>query len=98
MPEDLKKQVEEISRKLKEQDEAAIKEGEKEFRAEMTKDTAGTVIRLFSRVQAQLAVLDAQLVATNPLVSVLRGMDTLGMRLAEIEERLAAVEKKLKEA
>ena len=103
MPEDLKKQVEEISKKLKERDEAAIKESEKGFRAAMTKDTAGTVLGLFQRVQAQIAALDAQLVATNPLVSVLRGMDALGMklveidgRLAEIYARLAAAEKALK--
>lgn len=102
--ENLKKQVEEISAKLKERDEAAIKESEKEFRAAIQKDTAGTILGLFSRMQAQLAVMDAQQVATNPLISVMRGLNALGARLESIDAhlivhdaRLATIEKVLKE-
>lgn len=93
--EDLDKQIQEISKKLQERDEMTRKEAEKEWRKAMEHDTAGHMLGVFQLAQAQLANIQAQIDATNPLAPVIRGIAALDARVATIEAVfLAEIKKK----
>lgn len=90
---DLDKKVKEIVEAQKERDEEARKKAEKEFRETMRKDTAGTVLSMFQGTQAQIANLQAQIDATNPLAPVMRAINAMAAKMGEIDQRLAVLEK-----
>lgn len=86
MPDEkLEKEIKDVAERLKKRDEEGRKKGEQEFRRAMDKDTAGTVLGMFQMVNAQIANLQAQIDATNPLAPVLRGLAEIGARVANIE-------------
>jgi len=92
MTESLAEQIKTIQEKLKERDDAALKQAEKEFRATMEKDTAGTVLGIFRGIQVQLASIQAQLDASNPLVPLMRAFNATTAKLTEIDARLTKLE------
>jgi len=93
MTEDLDKQMQDISKKLQERDQAARKQAEQEWRKEMERDTAGHMLKMFGYVQAQLASFQAQIDATNPLAPLIRTIDAVVARLTDINVRLERIEK-----
>jgi len=99
MPDEkLEQEMKVLYEKLKKRDEAERKRAEQEFRAAMGKDTAGTVLGLFQLTQTQIAGLQGQIDATNPLVPMMRGMAEIGARLSAIEAAFARAAEKAKEA
>jgi hypothetical protein len=90
--EELDKQIQEVSEKLKKRDDADQKKAEKEFRAKMAKDTAGHVMDSFRVVAAQLQDLQTQIDATNPMAPIIRVVGELSVKLTEIEARVVALE------
>ncbi len=90
MPDVLEQEIKDVAGKLKKRDELERKKGEQEFRKAMSKDTAGTVMGMFQLLQAQIASLQAQLDATNPLAPLMRGLAEVGTRVANIEAVLFA--------
>lgn len=88
--ESLERQVRETTARLQERDEAEAKRMEGEWRKAMERDTAGHVFGMFRLLQAQIASLQAQLDAANPLAAVMRTVADLNARLTAIETALAA--------
>lgn len=90
MPDDKKieDEMKKLSERLRERDEAERKKAQKEFRAAMDKDTAGTVLNLFNITQAQYAGLQNQLDSVNPLAPLVRAVGELNVRVTAIEQAL----------
>lgn len=92
--EKLEQQAKDVAEKLKKRDELERKKGEAEFRKAMDKDTAGTVMGMFQLQQTQLAGLQAQIDATNPLAPLMREVANIGARLAALEAAVFAKSRK----
>lgn len=91
MVDNLEAQVKEITEKFRARDEAERKKAEQEWRKAMDRDTAGHTLKMFQYAEARFADLQAQLDASNPLLAMMRALNT---RLLAIENVIAAVGKK----
>lgn len=95
MPDEkLDQQIKDVAEKMKKRDELERKKGEQEFRKAMDKDTAGTVMRMFQLQQTQIAGMQAQIDATNPLAPLMREVANLGARIATLEATIFIRSKK----
>jgi len=92
--EKLEEQIKKISEQLQKRDEEERKKAEQKWREEMDRDTAGTTLKMFGLLSMQVANLQSQIDATNPLAPAIRAIAELGVRVANIEKAiLAAVPK-----
>jgi len=90
--ETLERQMENITKKLQERDEAERKKIEQEWRKAMERDTAGHLLGIFQFIQTQIANLQAQIDATSPIASLVRGIAELNMRLVALETAIKKME------
>lgn len=74
--------------------EAERKKSEREFRAKCSKDTAGTLIEFLALNRTQFESLQAQIDTIYPLGALARTIDTMTAKITEIDQRLAALEKR----
>ena len=94
MPDEkLDQQVKELSEKLRKRDEAGRKKAEQDWRKAMERDTAGTTLGMFQLHQAQIASLQGQIDAVNPLAPVIRAITEIGTRLAALEAEVQKIVK-----
>jgi len=91
--EKLEREMKEMTEKLRARDEAERKKAEKEFRAAMQKDTAGTVLSIFQSIQAQIALQGQIIDATNPLATLMRAISNIEARQAALEAALVESKK-----
>lgn len=82
--EELDKQMQEMTTKLQKRDANELKKAEKDWRESMGKDTAGHTLNMFRVMQSQIADLQAQIDATNPLAPVLRSLGEQAAALGEL--------------
>ena len=90
MPDEkLEQEMKDMTEKLRARDEVERKKAEKEFRAAMQKDTAGTVLTMFQGIQTQIALQGQIIDATNPLAPLMRAISNIEARLAMLETKKA---------
>jgi len=82
---DLERQLKEISEKLRQKDEEALKKVEQEWRKAMERDTSGHVFQMFQYIEARLADLQAQIDTLHPEFAAARNFSA---RLSAIEAAL----------
>lgn len=94
MPDEkLEQEMKAMTEKLRARDEVERKKAEKEFRAAMQKDTAGTVLAMFQNLQAQIALQGQVIDATNPLAPIMRAISNIEARQAALEAVLVESKK-----
>lgn len=83
-----------IAREREPQIEAERKKNERDFRAKCQKDTAGVLIEFLALNRTQFESLQTQIDTIYPIGALARTVDAVVAKVAEIDRRLAALEKR----